>query len=120
MASIDNLAKEINKQLQTYTNEVEKKVRRAEDKVTRDTASELKQTSPTSPSGGRYADGWAKKRTEHGVVVYNKNRPSLTHLLEKGHAKVSGGRTKAIPHIRPAEQRAIKDFEAAVEKAIKS
>ena len=119
MTSIDNLANEITKQLQTYTTEVEKKVKRAENKVTTQTVEELKQTSPKSPDGGRYADGWAKKRTEYGVVVYNKNRPSLTHLLEHGHALVNGGRARAIPHIRPAEQKAIREFEEAVEKAIK-
>ena len=42
MTSIDNLANEITKQLQTYTTEVEKKVKKAEDKVTREKATELK------------------------------------------------------------------------------
>lgn len=117
MTSIDNLASEISKQLQTYTTEVEKKVKRAENKVTTEAVNDLKQTNPKS-SGG-YAEGWAKKKTDQGIVIYNKNKPGLTHLLEKGHAKVSGGRVPGKPHIRPAEQRAVKDFEEAVEKAIK-
>ena len=121
MIKIDNLANEITRQLQAYTSDVEKEVKKAENKVTTQAANELKQTSPRrSTSEKHYADGWAKKKTDSGIVVYNKTKPGLTHLLEKGHAKVSGGRTEAIPHIRPAEQKAIREFEDAVEKAIKS
>ncbi|MGM9922991.1 MAG: HK97 gp10 family phage protein, partial [Bacillus sp. (in: firmicutes)] len=118
VTKIEGLAAEITKQLQTYTTEVEKKVKRAENKATTQAVNELKQTSPKNKGG--YAGGWAKKKTDEGIVIYNKNKPGLTHLLEKGHAKVSGGRVEGTPHIRPAEQKAIREFEKAVEKAIKS
>ena len=120
MVKIDDLTNEITKQLQTYTSNVEKKVKRAENKVTKEAVDELKLTSPKRDASEKhYADGWAKKNTDSGIVVYNKTKPGLTHLLEKGHAKVNGGRTKIIPHIGPAEQKAVKAFEEAVEKAIK-
>ena len=33
--------------------------------------------------------------------VYS-TKPGMPHLLEKGHAKIGGGRTRAIEHIAPA------------------
>lgn len=33
--------------------------------------------------------------------IFSK-KPGLPHLLEKGHAKSGGGRTRAFPHVRPA------------------
>ena len=29
-------------------------------------------------------------------------KPGLPHLLEKGHAKIGGGSTRAFPHVKPA------------------
>lgn len=33
--------------------------------------------------------------------IYSR-KPGLPHLLEKGHAKIGGGRTRAIEHVKPA------------------
>ena len=38
--------------------------------------------------------------------VYNAKKPQLTHLLEFGHQKRSGGRVEAKPHIRLARDHA--------------
>lgn len=48
-------------------------------------------------------------RKKHGVEghIYSK-KPGLPHLLEKGHAKIGGGRTRAYPHVKPAAQHAFK------------
>ena len=68
----------------------------------------LKETSPKRT--GKYAKGWTTEEhdTSRGfsVVVRNKAKPGITHLLEKGHMTRKGGRTKAIPHILPAYQKA--------------
>lgn len=65
-----------------------------------------------------YAKGWSMRSTELGIIIYNKNLPGLTFLLEHGHdiirngAKV--GRTRAYPHIKPAEEMGVQEFEEAV------
>ena len=68
---------------------------------------EVKANAPVRT--GQYKKGWAVKKQKETansleLVVHNKKRYQLTHLLEKGHAKRGGGRVRAFPHIAPAEQ----------------
>lgn len=62
---------------------------------------------------GGYAKGWTfKPRKKKGkitsFVVYNRRKPGLTMLLEKGHLIKNKygayGRKLGIPHIAPAEK----------------
>ena len=103
-------------QLQDIFDEVEKNLVKQSDDIYQQAAREaeavLHAKSPRKKThGGAYAAGWAVKRyTEgklKGYIVYNKDNYQLTHLLEKGHAKVNGGRVRAIPHIRPVEEAGI-------------
>ncbi|HHT7063051.1 MULTISPECIES: HK97 gp10 family phage protein [Bacillus cereus group] len=120
MASIDSLANDIARELQRYGKEVEEKLEIEKEAVANNLVDELKQTSPKSDSkGGRkYAKGWRKKKEGNAFIVHNALKPQLTHLLEKGHAKVNGGRVPAIVHIAPAEEKAVNDFSERVERAI--
>ena len=51
-------------------------------------------------------------------TVHSPTRYMLAHLLEKGHAKRNGGRTRAIPHIAPAEQAGVQQLESLIRKAL--
>lgn len=109
--------------LDGYDKEVREAVEKDIEKVAKDTAKKLKQTSPKE--SGEYAKNWAVKndRRSKTTIVYNK-APTyrLTHLLEKGHVirnqYGTWGRTNAEPHIAPAEQEAVADLVKKVEEDI--
>lgn len=73
---------------------------------------------------GSYAKGWTTKNGKkvkdmYSKVAYNKKYYRLTHLLEFGHATRNGKRTKAIPHIRPTEEKYKKEFVEELERKIR-
>lgn len=75
----------------------------------------IKAGSPTSPGGGGYAAGWSMRSEGNSldgyyVRVYNRKKPGLAHLLEKGHALRNGGRSSKFPHIAPAYEKASADL----------
>lgn len=121
--SIDQLAAEIAKGLAEYSQEVVEKVNISSARVGKSAVKQLKSTSPKRY--GKYAKSWAMKTEPevgqpHKRIVHVKApHYRLTHLLEKGHAKVNGGRVEGIPHIRPAEEMVIEQFMREVEEAIK-
>ena len=117
MTKVNELSQAIADALGQYKNLLDRDIEDASDSTTKKTVSELKGTSPRSTLQHKhYAASWTRKKTRNGYIVYN-TKYQLTHLLEKGHAKVGGGRTRAIPHIRPAEILAVGEFEKLITKA---
>ena len=119
-----NLAEAIAAELEGYRQEVTDGLKESIRKTSKKTVKSLKKTSPKG-SSGKYAKGW-KDKVEHEnsedifIVIHNKNKPQLIHLLEDGHeltrltkygyAKVGGGRVEGIPHVMPAEKAAEKEL----------
>ncbi|NFF80435.1 hypothetical protein FDA09_11800 [Clostridium botulinum] len=124
--SIDALADEINKELQNYSNEVTKNVKKSVDKVATEVNKEIKKHISFKQPTGRYVESFRIKTAYEGS--FNKRKTwyvanghyRLTHLLEKGHALKSGGRTNAYPHIIYGEIIAKKRMEELVKEAIKN
>lgn len=113
-----NLAQFIHDQLAEYVGDVQQNVNEATHKVALAGVRALRADSP----GSRYPKGWRTwsetTRLGQKETIYNDKLPGLPHLLEHGHAKRNGGRTKAIVHIEPIEKELIKSFTEEVEKAI--
>ena len=101
-----DLSKEIKDILEEYGEEVSDAMKEIVPKVAKDAVKKLRSNSPKNT--GVYARGWTQ-RTEKGNLtisstVYNSKKPGLPHLLEYGHAKRNGGRTRPEEHIKPVEE----------------
>ncbi len=118
---IDSLAKEITEALENYADDISETVEEVANEVGKEAVDEIKQTSPKKR--GNYAKGWKLKKDKLGkekycVKIHNKTDYQLTHLLEFGHATRNGKRTKAIPHIRPVEQKYSEKYEQELKRKI--
>lgn len=116
---IDDLGVAINEILTEYHDNVAEGTKAAIKKVAKIAQQETK--SKANVRTGKYRSGWRVKeidlnRLQTEAIVYNRSRYQLAHLLEKGHALRGGGRAKAFPHIKPAEEHAVKNLEEAIRK----
>lgn len=121
---IDQLEKEIVANLRLYADATTEIVEKAVKETAKETRNVLRVTSPVAT--GDYAESWEYKRDtttegrKNNMIVYSE-KPDyrLTHLLEYGHAKRNGGRTKAFPHIKYAEESAEKRLIYKITNGIK-
>ena len=110
--NVDKIATEIMLELEVYAANTVEAVEAAVQLVARETAAELRETSPVGPTGD-YAKSWAHRRNPDkgkdymSMVVYSKKpQYGKAHLLENGHAAVDGSFVSARPHIKAAEEKA--------------
>jgi phage gpG-like protein len=116
MTEISGIAQEIQRQLQYYARDVAEKVEVAKEEVTKVLKQEVERDSPERrPS---YKKGWRIKRGKKSLILHNKTDYQLTHLLEYGHAMRNGDRYEGKPHIKPNEEKAIRDYLDRIERAI--
>ena len=120
---IDELADTVMKGLKEYAQLAADDLKEDVKKAGKTVKQQIESTAPRKT--GKYAKSWMVKKTRETsdsiqVVVHSRNRYQLAHLLEHGHAKRGGGRTRAFPHIAPAEQagteQLIKDIERDLKK----
>ena len=119
--TVDNLAAEIMKGLIEYKDLATADMKTAVRKAGKSVKKDIQANAPKKT--GAYSKSWTVKTTKETsesleLTVHSPKKYQLAHLLEKGHAKRGGGRTKAIPHIAPAEEKAAKDLEADIKRAL--
>ena len=119
--SIDQMADAIMEGLEEYRELASDEVKKAVKKSAKLVKDEIKAGAPVK--SGRYAKSWSTKTTAETtesleITVYSPKRYMLAHLLEKGHAKRGGGRVRAIPHIKPAEEDGIRQLEDDITSAL--
>lgn len=121
----DALAGAINDVLAQYKSLIDEDIQKVTKDLGKRTTERVRTDANAAGFGGtgEYIKNWRfKYKARVGgadATVYNE-APTyrLTHLLEYGHAKVNGGRTRAFPHISKAEQWAIENYERALKEAI--
>ena len=112
---IDQLSEAINEELEKVNKDAISACNYAADIESKEAVTLLRASSPVRTDGykrkyppGSYAKSWRRRKTTDvfGVdsyVVYNEKHYPLTHLLEFGHIiALTGERSKAFPHIAPA------------------
>ena len=119
---VEDLAAAIAGELESYRQDVADGLKQEARRVAKETVRNIKANAPRDT--GEYAQGWTDKVAfESGesirMQVYNRKKPQITHLLEHGHAKASGGRVDGKPHIGPAEQAAEKQLLGKIKVVVK-
>lgn len=122
----EELQKAVMEALTEYKEDIEEDVKDITDITTKEAVKELKENSPRGKGSRKtpYYKGWTRQKGKESkgrytVKIHNRTNYQLTHLLEFGHATRSGKMTKAIPHIRPIEERYNKLYEQRITTVIK-
>ena len=117
----DDLAKTVGNICDDYVDNIAEVMKKVVNDVGKEAVNYLHEHSPERT--GAYAKSWKVKKLktpygETAIVIYNKDHYQITHLLEHGHALRNGGRSKAYPHIKPAEDMAADSLEDKIRNEV--
>ena len=120
---IDKLTETIMEGLEEYADLASDELKKSCKKAGRTIRKDIVANAPVK--SGAYAKSWSVKNLKEtsnsiSLVVHSKNRYQLAHLLENGHALRNGGRSKAIPHIKPAEEKGTKELLEEIKSKLKN
>ena len=120
--SIDEFPKAVMAHLEEYVSMAAEEVKEAVRAVSEDVKAEIQSRAPVKT--GKYKNSWTVTKvseTSQSLVntVHSAKHYRLTHLLENGHAKRGGGRTRSFPHIAPGEDLAEKELVEIAERKLR-
>lgn len=122
---IDKLSDAIMQELEDYSEDVAKAMKESVKKASEDCMTEIKNHITFTQRSGKYVKSFKLKTSYEDENTLRKTwyvsgkEYRLTHLLEYGHAKVNGGRTRAFPHIKYGEKIANENLVKYIKGAIK-
>lgn len=120
---IGDLERTIHEELTLYSNEITKELKIASDEVMKNLVKNTKKDA--NRQTGSFAKAITSKRTQESsrsrINTWYVKTPEYrkAHLLEKGHAKRNGGRTKAYGFIRKNEEIAEQEYVKKIEEIVK-